>query len=79
MIKDRNNTVEQHPEDRAAVVEGKEYARQHGAAFCAANKERLAALITEYGDGHAETALSRLREEFWSGVWEKSEKAARQG
>lgn len=71
MPKDYNSTAEMHPEDRKAVVEGRAYAAEKGAAFCEQHKAELFALITEYGDSSAETALSNLRERFWMGSWEK--------
>lgn len=71
-MKDRNANAEMHPDDRAALVEGREYAKKRGGEFCERYKEEIFTLITEYGDSSAEATLANLRERFWAQLWEPS-------
>jgi hypothetical protein len=71
MPADHNANAEMHPEDRAAVIEGRIYASERGSEFCERHKTEIFALITEYGDGASEAMLANLRERFWLRLWEE--------
>lgn len=73
---EHNDAVERHPEDKAAYAEGKRYGRACGQEFCRQNGDKLYALITTYSDAAATSLLEELREDFWSGEWEKREGAS---
>jgi hypothetical protein len=59
----------EHPEDRAARLEGEEYSRKHGGEFCADHQVMLQMMISTYADKAAHDILDRLRELFWAGLW----------
>jgi hypothetical protein len=70
--------VKRHPDDVRADREAKMYGRELGPHFAAEHQAALVALIVTYGDASAERLLERLREDFWSGEWERRRRQKRQ-
>lgn len=59
----------EHPEDRAARLEGERYGAAHANEFCKAHASKMEELIRTYSDGEAARLLDRMRERFWAQEW----------
>jgi hypothetical protein len=69
---ERNEVVEEHPEDRKMRLEGERFGREHAEEFVSEHAASVNSLIGTYADVRAEDELQRLREIFWGGWKPKS-------
>lgn len=64
----------EHPEDRADRLDSEIHAEKLYEQFCMEYAEDIKSLIRSYSDNDAEELLEKLREDFWSGAWERRKK-----